>query len=443
VLLPRDKGDGQTRLAPHNLITAWYWTYGDPARPVPLRYLEAAWLLNGAYVPEVLALFDADTDGALSDEELRLDTPEKQALIQSRLAAQGLDNLALVGELQPYSINHNVVGGDWALRDCQACHADESRVSQGITLADYTPHGASLNFAPGQAQNFSGQLEQENQAWVYTPDLQSEQVALYVLGHNNLPLVDYLGLASILGVSLAIFGHSSLRYLSARQPPPHHGALRREYMYTVYERQWHWLQTALILGLIFSGLVIHKPEYFGMFSFRYMVSVHNVLAAILVVNAALAAFYHLVSGEIQQFIPQPRDFFHQAILQARYYLWGIFRGEPHPFEKSAKRKMNPLQQITYLAILNVLLPLQVITGAIMWGAQRYPDQVARIGGLTYLGPIHSLVAWLFVSFIIAHVYLTTTGHTPLAGIRAMVVGWDELEGPAPTADTTHTENIKE
>jgi thiosulfate reductase cytochrome b subunit len=28
-------------------------------------------------------------------------------------------------------------------------------------------------------------------------------------------------------------------------------------------------------------------------------------------------------------------------------------------------------------------------------------------------------------FLIVHVYLTTTGHTPLAHIRAMISGWEE------------------
>jgi hypothetical protein len=47
--------------------------------------------------------------------------------------------------------------------------------------------------------------------------------------------------------------------------------------------------------------------------------------------------------------------------------------------------------------------------------------------LTYLAPLHTLIAWLFASFILAHVYLTTTGPTPLAAINAMMVGWDEVE----------------
>jgi len=162
-----------------------------------------------------------------------------------------------------------------------------------------------------------------------------------------------------------------------------------------------------------------------------MVEVHNILAAILVINAALAAFYHLASGEIRQFLPEPHGFFHQAILQAKYYLRGIFRREPHPFEKMPERKMNPLQQITYLAILNILLPLQVITGALMWGAQRWPDIAQSLGGLAFLAPFHTLIAWLFASFVVMHVYLTTTGHTTTENIKAMMMGWEDVEVHGP------------
>jgi thiosulfate reductase cytochrome b subunit len=110
-----------------------------------------------------------------------------------------------------------------------------------------------------------------------------------------------------------------------------------------------------------------------------------------------------------------------------FYLRGIFKGEEHPFEKTSSKKMNPLQQVTYLAILNVLLPLQGITGILMWGVQRWPEFANALGGLPFLAPFHTLVAWTFAAFIVMHVYLTTTGHTPLAGIQAMMMGWENLE----------------
>lgn len=198
-------------------------------------------------------------------------------------------------------------------------------------------------------------------------------------------------------------------------------------MYSVYERLWHWLQTAAIIILLFTGLIIHKPGVMALFPFDAVVIIHNVVAAILAINAALSFFYHLASGEIQQYIPRPRGFFDQTFEQAKFYLNGIFKGEEHPFEKTAKRKLNPLQQVTYFGILNVLLPLQGITGIAIWGAQRFPELAAKLGGLPFLAPFHTLVAWTFGSFIIMHVYLTTTGHTPMAGIKSMIVGWDEVE----------------
>jgi len=81
-----------------------------------------------------------------------------------------------------------------------------------------------------------------------------------------------------------------------------------------------------------------------------------------------------------------------------------------------------------------LLPLQIITGALMWGVQRWPELAASLGGLPFLAPFHTLIAWLFASFVVAHVYLTTTGHAPLAGIKSMIMGWDEVEVHHPAKE---------
>jgi thiosulfate reductase cytochrome b subunit len=171
---------------------------------------------------------------------------------------------------------------------------------------------------------------------------------------------------------------------------------------------------------------------FGFLSFGGVVLVHNILAGILVVNAALALFYHLASGEIKQYIPRPAGFFSQAIEQAVYYTRGIFKGAAHPFSKTQERKLNPLQQVTYLGLLNVLLPMQIITGIVMWGAQRWPQLAQALGGLPFLGPVHTIIAWLLASFIVMHVYLTTTaGETPVSGIRSMVMGWEDVEVHGP------------
>jgi thiosulfate reductase cytochrome b subunit len=172
------------------------------------------------------------------------------------------------------------------------------------------------------------------------------------------------------------------------------------------------------------------------------VVVHNVLAVLLVINAILSLFYHLVSGEIKQYIPRPYGFFDEAIVQAKYYIDGIFRHDPHPFEKTPEKKLNPLQRITYFGILNVLLPLQIITGTLMWGVQHWPAAANLLSGLPFLAPFHSLVAWTFASFIVAHIYLTTTGTEPLTAIQAMMTGWEELETGAADQPQAETPEIQ-
>ncbi len=96
-----------------------------------------------------------------------------------------------------------------------------------------------------------------------------------------------------------------------------------------------------------------------------------------------------------------------------------------------RRKLNPLQKITYLALLNILIPFQIVTGVLMWGADRWPQLFDKIGGLWLLGPAHTLGAYLFLAFLIGHMYLATTGPTPLALLRAITAGRAETR-PAGT-----------
>lgn len=436
VLLQRQNIDGQVLLAPYNLVSAWYWVVDGPsgALPVSQADLQAAWLDGAQYAPEVLAGLDTDNSGSLSATELRLDTSEKQVLIANRLAELGLQNPRIQGEIQPYSINHNVTRGEWVSQDCQSCHSDDSRLAQPLKLSDYLPGGVQPEFVQDAntiISNPAGSLTQQGDGALYY-QLDTSAQGLYIFGHNRVNWVDWLGALFFVGVLGGVSVHGGLRFYAAltrrkQGLAPHAAPTRKVYMYAVYERFWHWLQTFTIALLIFTGLIIHRPDIFGLFSFRYMVTLHNVLAAILVINAGLSLFYHLVGGEIRQFIPRPYGFFDQAIVQAKFYLQGIFKGEPHPFEKTPDKKLNPLQQATYFGILNVLLPLQILTGALMWGVQQWPEIANMLGGLPFLAPFHSLVAWLFAAFIIAHVYLTTTGHEPLESIRAMMVGWETVE----------------
>jgi len=69
-----------------------------------------------------------------------------------------------------------------------------------------------------------------------------------------------------------------------------------------------------------------------------------------------------------------------------------------------------------------------------WSATYNPQFVEFFGGLRALAPLHLFGAWMLVSFVIVHVYMTTTGHTPLASIKAMITGYEIIEEEEDTME---------
>lgn len=195
-------------------------------------------------------------------------------------------------------------------------------------------------------------------------------------------------------------------------------------LYSLHERIWHWLQAAGMIFLILTGFAVHYPDRFPVLgSMANAVRWHSWIGFALILNAFLGIFYHVTAEKYHHFLPRLDDFTEAAIRQARFYFYGIFKGEKHPFDADPRRKLNPLQKITYLLLLNILLPFQILTGVLMWGADRWPHLFTRIGGLWVLGPAHTLGSYLFLAFLIAHIYLATTGPTPGSLLRAMITGY--------------------
>jgi thiosulfate reductase cytochrome b subunit len=214
-------------------------------------------------------------------------------------------------------------------------------------------------------------------------------------------------------------------------------------IYSLYERVWHWLQAAAIILLSTTGFEIHAPASIHLFGFVTALRIHEAAALFTIANGFLSLFAHVVTGAIRQYVPRPRDLLTQGVVLLRYYLGGIFRHEPHPFARRPDQKLNVLQQVTYLAILNVLLPVQVVTGVLLWEAGRLENAIARLGGLGPVATVHVGAAWLFVAFVIMHVYLTTTGGSPLEHVKSMLTGYAEIDertdaeeaSAAPTSST--------
>ena len=195
---------------------------------------------------------------------------------------------------------------------------------------------------------------------------------------------------------------------------------QRVYLFKVFERLWHWSQAALIIFMLLTGFEIHGT--YTVFGFEKAVDYHVVAAWTLVDVWVFAIFWHLTTGEWRQYIPT----FERIVAISNYYASGIFKGEPHPFKPTTQQKHNPLQRLTYLAILTLLSPLIWITG---WLYLFYADW-AKWGisslQLEWVAMGHTIGAFLMLAFLISHIYLITTGHKITSQVKAMITGWEEL-----------------
>ncbi len=58
---------------------------------------------------------------------------------------------------------------------------------------------------------------------------------------------------------------------------------------------------------------------------------------------------------------------------------------------------------------------------------RYGIEAINIESLKFIAIIHTTAAFLMVAFIIAHLYLITTGTTITSNLKAMLTGYEEIE----------------
>ncbi|PKM45571.1 MAG: cytochrome B [Gammaproteobacteria bacterium HGW-Gammaproteobacteria-1] len=195
--------------------------------------------------------------------------------------------------------------------------------------------------------------------------------------------------------------------------------MRTVMVYKRFERIWHWCQMALIMTLLVSGFAVRGIHH--LVDFRSAVSVHTLAALCLMVLWLFATFWLFTTGDWRHYLPK-----REGLLQvARYYAWGIFRGEEHPYNKLFWRKHNPLQALAYMLLKVVLFPAIWITGIPYLLYNVWREQAP--GWLEPVVWIHVGAAYAILAFVIVHVYLLTTGHSFVAHVKPMVTGYDEVD----------------
>jgi thiosulfate reductase cytochrome b subunit len=192
-------------------------------------------------------------------------------------------------------------------------------------------------------------------------------------------------------------------------------------IYTRFNRIWHWLQVASIVLLLFTGTRIMGLH--ELLPYAGAVALHEVNAVFLLLLWAFATFWLFTTEAWKQFIPTQNGL--RGVV--RFYAWGVFHGEQHPYRKSYQRRHNPLQALSYLALKLTLFPAVWISGlAYLFYGWWEPLDHGNFG-LAVVANIHILAAFAIASFVVVHVYLLTIGHGFRHHVRPMITGFEVVE----------------
>lgn len=202
------------------------------------------------------------------------------------------------------------------------------------------------------------------------------------------------------------------------------------YLYPIWVRLWHVINALMILILIVTGLSMQytdKQQYYLVVSFSRAVKWHNVAAIILTVNYIFYVIGNITTGNGKYYKVQKENFFQDLLKQLRYYSFGMFKGEKHPFPVTLERKFNPLQKISYVLAMYVAVPLLIISGMGLLFPETVLNRFLGISGLILTDILHITMGFFVSIFLVIHIYTCTLGKKPTTLFKSMISGFHESD----------------
>jgi thiosulfate reductase cytochrome b subunit len=152
------------------------------------------------------------------------------------------------------------------------------------------------------------------------------------------------------------------------------------------------------------------------------------MAWVLVLNLLLYGLYGLASGHFRRdLLPQ------RAELEPRRLLADLRQHlRLHRARGESARRYNPLQKLSYLTVVFLLFPLQLLSGLTMANGvtAAFPWLFDLFGGRQSARTIHFLCAMALLAFLLIHVFQVF-----VAGfrneMRSMITGRFRLEKESP------------
>jgi len=287
-----------------------------------------------------------------------------------------------------------------SLRNCAACHTSmDSLILTRASLRDGNNNGFADSYLPA------------------------------VRASKNLDVFAGYSLAAVL-VLIAL--HALARVFGKKAPRG--GILHSEYVYPRFVRFIHWINAVCFALLIWSGLGIRFDGLGFVPGLEAATTVHSTAGIVLMLNFAIFLITACATGDIRQYLPHGEGLFARLSAQMGYSLRDMFTGAEHPFAVTAGERFNPVQQVAYLLVFIIGMPLLILSGILMLLPE---SATSGIASRQCLATVHYSIAICYALFLAGHVYLATTGETPLALIKGMFTGFHEHVGlSAKESDNT-------
>jgi thiosulfate reductase cytochrome b subunit/nitrate/TMAO reductase-like tetraheme cytochrome c subunit len=204
--------------------------------------------------------------------------------------------------------------------------------------------------------------------------------------------------------------------------------VKRILLYPLWIRFWHWLNALLFIVLVLSGVSLHYSDS-GSFIVPFQIAMysHNIAGVLVTLNYLFFLVLSITSGNIKQYLPKPKGMFGRIRTQIKYYMLGIFTRGAKPYHTTEKQKFNPMQQVTYLFIMGLFMPLIILSGLLLFFPALSPDEIFGMGGVWPMAILHIIVGFLLTVFMLGHIYLGTTGKTTGDLFKSMITGWHFVE----------------
>jgi thiosulfate reductase cytochrome b subunit len=214
--------------------------------------------------------------------------------------------------------------------------------------------------------------------------------------------------------------------------------MKRTYLHPLPLRIWHWLNAMTVIVLIVTGLYLRLQGIAALKPHNPVLLWHKWMGLAMITTMIFWFIYNISSVNLRRHYGIKRRDLQGILAQARFYLFSIFGGGENPFKASADYKYNPLQKITYDAIMFIFIPVQAITGLLFMDISPFRHYLLSGSLIGLLGAIHVIFAYLFVLYLIVHLYMATLGETVFSHMKAMITGYEEQshgikeEGANPT-----------